>query len=87
MDASIRLPIRDRRSEAYAPLAVPNWLEYRSKYHTTTTQVAEIANKTQPKLLILYHRGVGGVSDAQYLAEVQRTYRGRVVIGNDLDIY
>ena len=69
------------------PSAVPNWLEYRSKYHTTTTQVAEIANKAQPKLLIVYHRGIGNVSDAQYIAEIERTYRGRLAIGNDLDIY
>ncbi len=78
-------------SEAYFPRAVPNWLEYRSKYHTTTAQLAEIANKAQPKLLILYHRGVGrasgDISDAQYLSEIQRTYRGRTVIGNDLDVY
>lgn len=79
--------IHEAYSEGYAPRAVPNWVEYRSKSHTTTAQVAEIANKTQPQLLILYHRGVGDVSDAQYLTEVQRKYRGRVAIGNDLDIY
>ena len=83
--------IHEVYSEAYFPRAVPNWLEYRSKYHTTTAQLAEIANKAQPKLLILYHRGVGrasgDISDAQYLSEIQRTYRGRTVIGNDLDVY
>ena len=79
--------IHEAYSEAYVPRAVPNWLEYRSKYHTTTTQIAEIANKAQPKLLILYHRGVGNISDAQYIAEIERTYRGRLAIGNDLDIY
>ena len=60
---------------------MPNWVEYRSKYHTTTTQLAEIANKTQPGLLILYHRGVGPrgreISEAQYLAEIGRTYAER----------
>jgi ribonuclease BN (tRNA processing enzyme) len=79
--------IHEGYSEAYVPRAIPNWLEYRSNYHTTTAQVAEIANKTQPTLLILYHRGVDNISDAQYLAEVRRSYRGRVTIGNDLDIY
>lgn len=70
---------------------IPNWLQYRSKYHTTTTQLAEIANKTQPGLLIVYHRGVGpterAISDEQYLAEIRRTYHGKVVIGQDLDVY
>ncbi len=79
--------IHEAYAEAYVPAAAMSWPEYRSKYHTTTTQVAEIANQTQPKLLILYHRGVGNVSDAQYIAEIERTYRGRLAIGKDLDIY
>jgi ribonuclease BN (tRNA processing enzyme) len=83
--------IHEVYAEDYRPAAVPNWIEYRSKYHTTTAQLAEIANKTQPGLLIMYHRGVGPrdrqISDAQYLEEVGRTYRGKVVVGNDLDVY
>ena len=75
----------------YKPADMANWLEYRSKYHTTTTQLAEIANKTQPALLIMHHRGTGPrgrqISDAQYLAEVGRTYHGKMVVGQDLDVY
>jgi ribonuclease BN (tRNA processing enzyme) len=70
---------------------MPNWLQYRPKYHTTTTQLAEIANKTQPGLLIVYHRGVGPssrqISDQQYLTEIRRIYGGKVVMGQDLDVY
>jgi ribonuclease BN (tRNA processing enzyme) len=83
--------IHEAYSEEYLPPAVPNWREYRSKYHTTTTQLAEIANKAQPRLLIVYHRGVllpgREISDEQYLTEIQRTYHGKVVIGQDLDVY
>jgi ribonuclease BN (tRNA processing enzyme) len=83
--------IHEAFSEDYRPANMPNWLEYRSKYHTTTTQLAEIANKTQPRLLIVYHRGVGPpghqISDEQYLAEIRRTYSGQVVIGQDLQVY
>ncbi len=78
-------------SEEFRPADMPNWLEYRSKYHTTPSQLADIANKTQPALLILYHRGVGPIgreiSDEQYLREIGRTYRGKVVVGQDLDVY
>ena len=78
-------------AEDYKPADMPNWLQYRQKYHTTPTQLAEIANQTQPGVLIVYHRGVGPpgreISDEQYLAEIRRTYRGRVVIGQDLDVY
>jgi ribonuclease BN (tRNA processing enzyme) len=83
--------IHEAFAEAYVPAAVKDWPVYRSKLHTTTTQVAAIANKTQPGLLILYHRGVRlrdrEISDEQYLAEIQKTYRGKVVIAHDLDVY
>ena len=83
--------IHEVYSEAYTPADAVNWLEYRAKYHTTTTQLAEIANKTQPGLLIMHHRGTGPrgreITDEQYLAEVGRTYTGRVVVGHDLDVY
>jgi ribonuclease BN (tRNA processing enzyme) len=83
--------IHEVYADAYKPADMANWLEYRSKYHTTTTQLAEIANKTQPALLIMHHRGTGPrgrqISDAQYLAEVGRTYHGKMVIGQDLDVY
>lgn len=83
--------IHEAYSEDYTPAAVPNWLQYRPRYHTTTTQLAEIANKTRPGLLIVYHRGVGPagreIADEQYLTEIGRTYPGKVVIGQDLDVY
>ena len=83
--------IHEVYAEDYRPANMPNWVEYRARYHTTTTQLAEIANKTQPGLLILYHRGVGPrgreIPDARYLEEIARTSSGRVVVGRDLDIY
>ena len=71
--------------EQYRPADMPNWLEYRSKYHTTTSQLAEVANKTQPKLLVVYHHGAG--RDEEYAAAIQRGYPGKVVIARDLDVY
>ena len=83
--------IHEVYADAYRPADMANWLDYRAKYHTTTTQLAEIANKTQPGLLIMHHRGIGPrgreISDEQYLSDVRRTYSGRVVVGNDLEIY
>lgn len=72
-------------SEKYTPADMPNWIEYRSRYHTTISQLAEIANKTQPALLILHHRGAGPAEE--YLADIRRSYSGKVVVGNDLDVY
>jgi ribonuclease BN (tRNA processing enzyme) len=68
-----------------------NWLEYRSKYHTTTSQLAEIAGKTNPGLVIIHHRGVAvrgqEIPEERYIAEVRRGFGGRVVVGHDLDVY
>jgi ribonuclease BN (tRNA processing enzyme) len=77
--------IHEAFSEDSRPEDFPNWLEYRSKYHTTTTQLAEIANKSQPRLLVVYHWGAG--TPEHVLTEIQRTYRGSVFIAQDLDVY
>ena len=70
----------------------PAYQEYRRKHHTSSREVAEIAEKAKPSLLILYHRanpgGVGRPNPEQVLlAEVRKLYRGRVVIGHDLDVF
>jgi ribonuclease Z len=77
--------IHEAFSEQFTPADMPNWIEYRSKYHTTTTQLADIARKTRPKLLVVYHHGAG--PDDQYAAEIRRTYDGPVAIARDLDVY
>ena len=83
--------IHEAYSDEYRPADMANWLEYRSKYHTTTSQLAQIAAKTNPGLLIVHHRGVGlrdrEIPEEQYVAEVHRGYRGKVVVGHDLDVY
>jgi len=83
--------IHEAYSDSYRPADMANWLEYRAKYHTTTSQLAELAAKTNPGLLIIHHRGVGlgdrEISEAQYIAEVHKGWSGRVVVGHDLDVY
>lgn len=83
--------IHEAYAEDYRPADMASWLEYRAKHHTTTAQLGELAAKAEPGLLIVYHRGIGPaghqISDQQYLAEIRRTYRGRVVIGKDLEVY
>lgn len=63
-----------------------DWPSYSAKYHTSTEQLADIGNRTKPGLLILYHIS-GRTPDAQLLAEVQKTYKGKAVVGRDLDVY
>lgn len=81
--------------EVYSPAstapAMQDWKSYRAKYHTSTEQLAEIASKSKPKILIVYHvsgRGPNGrIPDVQLLNEIHRTYHGKVVIGHDLEVY
>jgi ribonuclease BN (tRNA processing enzyme) len=70
----------------------PRWQAYRRAHHTSTEQVAEIARRAQPRLLILYHRSNAGARGAaapesEVLEEMRRFYRGRWVNGRDLDVY
>ena len=83
--------IHEAYAEDYRPADMAGWIAYRAKHHTTTTQLGELAAKAQPGLLIVYHRGIGPagreISDQRYLEEIGRTFKGRVVIGQDLEVY
>jgi ribonuclease BN (tRNA processing enzyme) len=75
---------------AVSPQAQAN----RRRLHTSTIQLAELAGKAKPSLLILYHRSnLGGVlaevpnPEEVFLQEIRSTYAGKVVVGHDLDIY
>jgi len=71
----------------------PQFQEFRRRYHTSSIELAQIANTVKPGLLILYHRGnrAGGLvtceMDDILLAEIRRTYAGEVVAARDLDIF
>jgi ribonuclease BN (tRNA processing enzyme) len=66
----------------------PRMQPYHSSAHTSTYQLAEIATKAKPKLLVLYHQlYFGGATDDDLLREVRSRYNGRVVSARDLDVY
>ena len=63
------------------------WQKYHSRYHTSSLELAELANRAKPGLLVLYHQLYWGTSDDDLLKEVQAGYSGKVISGRDLDIY
>lgn len=65
----------------------PVWQRYHSSVHTSARELAEIASRAKPGLLILYHQLFWGSSEEELLLEVQEKYDGEVVSGKDLDIY
>jgi ribonuclease BN (tRNA processing enzyme) len=65
----------------------PERKAYHSVYHTSSTQLAALATRAKPKLLVLYHQLFWGTSDADLLKEVASGYAGRVVSAADLGVY
>jgi ribonuclease BN (tRNA processing enzyme) len=77
--------------EAYAKkdsaLRRPGWPEYLASFHTSAAELGEIANKSKPKLLILYHQMYWGASTEQtILDELRQVYKRPVVSARDLDV-
>lgn len=65
----------------------PEWQRYHASAHTSTHQLAEIANRVRPKLLVLYHQLYWGSTDADLIAEIRRSYDGAVVSARDIERY
>ena len=73
----------------------PDFKAYAARWHTTTTQLAELARAAKPKLLVLYHASIAWQPAAgprasrpeTLLAEMMAQYSGHVVVGRDLDVY
>jgi ribosome recycling factor len=67
---------------------------YVSRYHTTTEQLVELANRAKPRLLVLHHNTITlrpqsrpMASTPDDLLQEMKGYQGRVVVGRDLDVY
>ncbi len=63
------------------------WKEYHQANHTSTFELAEIAQQVQPKLLVCYHTLYWGGNELDILSEINSKYPGVVVIGQDGMIY
>src|SRR5262249_52880026 len=68
------------------------WKAYRRKYHTSSMELARIATRAKPKLLLLYHRASpGGAAlpnpEQVLLDEIGQAYQGNVVVAHDLDVF
>ena len=50
-------------------------------------ELGEIAKRTQPKLLVLYHQLFWGATEEDLLREIRTRYDGPVASGRDLDVY
>jgi ribonuclease BN (tRNA processing enzyme) len=74
-------------SDAGLKKRTQRWQDYHSTFHTSTYQLAEIANQVKPKLLILNHQLTFGTSLQSLLDELKSKYAGPVINGADLDVF
>src|SRR5260370_24586833 len=91
--------IHEAYTQASFEKVSPEWKQYREMFHTSTRELAEIANKAKPHLLVLYHRGNAGCdqertqdcrdagSEGQMLQEIRELYTCKVRAGHDLDLF
>jgi ribonuclease BN (tRNA processing enzyme) len=63
------------------------WKNYHSTFHTSPAQLGQIATAAKPKVLVLTHQLFFGTAPDQLLQEVKNAYPGKVVQGNDLDVF
>lgn len=66
----------------------PEWQRYHLAFHTSTEELAELASRARPGLLVLYHQLYWGSDDDALIAELRAAgYEGRVVSARDLDVH
>lgn len=63
------------------------WSAYQRTSHTTTDQLATIARRARPKLLVLYHVIFLGESPESLLEAVRTGHSVEVVLPDDLDVF
>ena len=64
----------------------PDWVRYLREFHTSDVELGRLAAAAEPKLLVLYHFGAyASAGDAVVAAIHREGFRGRVIVGRDLD--
>jgi ribonuclease BN (tRNA processing enzyme) len=65
----------------------PEWQRYHVSVRTSSRELGELAAGVRPGLVILYHELLWGSTPEELLAEIGEFYNGKVVFGNDLDVF
>jgi len=77
--------IHEAHTPAWLATRPETFQRFAAKYHTTMPEMAELASKATPRLLILYH--YDGLSPDELMNDMLARYRGHFVIGRDPDVY
>jgi ribonuclease BN (tRNA processing enzyme) len=74
-------------SEAGFAKRPPEWQAYHARYHTSPRQLAAIAARARPGLLVLYHQLIWSSTEEDLLKEIRSAYDGKVASAHDLDVF
>ena len=77
--------IHEAHTPAWLATRPETFQRFSAKYHTTTPELAELASRAKPRLLILYH--YASLSSDELISEMLSRYSGHFVVGRDLDVY
>ena len=77
--------IHEAHTPAWLATRPETFQRFASKYHTSTPELAELASKAKPRLLILYH--YNSLSAEELMNDMLARYSGHFVVGRDLDVY
>lgn len=64
----------------------PAWRAYHARVHTSTRELAALANAIRPGRLWLYHQLFWGLRPGELVAEITSDYAGEVLSTTDLDL-
>jgi ribonuclease BN (tRNA processing enzyme) len=68
-------------------LQIPHWKEYFRSFHTTPAELADIARRAHPKLLVVYHQVLLGLPEEDLAGQIGKEYSGNWVMAKDLGVY
>jgi ribonuclease BN (tRNA processing enzyme) len=74
-------------SDAGFARRTPEWQRYHAHAHTSASQLASIARRARPRLLVLYHQLLWGSTPEELVRELQGGYAGPMEFGVDLDVF
>ena len=81
------LLIHEVYSARQLPDRPPAWRAYHSRVHTSTRELAALANEIRPGRLLLYHQLFWGLTPQELVAEISSDYAGEVLSSSDLDVF
>lgn len=60
---------------------------YFKAFHTSPSELGDIATRARPKLLVLYHQVMGETTEEDLIEQVKQNYSGKFVSAKDLGVY